>query len=165
MSRMRQIRKEAPALLEATKVAMRYLLRQDPHPLASEEQKRLDVMAVLKKAIDAAEPPTFDERDTQIRLVMTPKTWEVLNKILVERAERNKDDKLVLEAVLEGIRETKQRVYATLAINPVVLRRLHFVLNHTATSDTDKPFKRMAAEIERDGLSKNPMEILAKMGL
>lgn len=165
MSRMRQIRKEAPLLLEATKEAMRYLLRQDPHPLESEERKRLEVMAVLKKAIDAAEPPAFDERDTQIRLVMTPSTWATLKKILTERASRNKDDKLVLDAVLEGLRETKQRVYAALAINPVVLRRLHFILSHTSNSTTEKPFKRMAAEIERDGLSKNPMEILAKMGL
>ena len=165
MSRMRQIRQEAPALLEATKVAMRYLLRQDPHPLESEEQKRQEVMAVLKEAIDKAEPPVFDERDTQIRRVMTPNVWSTLDKILAERASRNNDDKLVYDTVLEGLRETKQRVYVTLAINPVILRRLHFILNHTATSGMDKPFKRMAAEIENDGLSKNPMEILAKMGL
>jgi hypothetical protein len=162
---MRQIRKEAPVLLEASKEALRFLLRQDPHPLAEEEQKRKRVMAVLKKAIDAAEPPTFDERDTSIRLVMTPATWKTLSEILKERACRNKDDKLVYEAVVEGLKETKQRVYVTLAINPMVLRRLRFILKHTSTSDQEKPFKRMAEEIEKNGLTKNPMEILAQMGL
>jgi len=165
MSRMRTLRKQAPVLLEATKEALRYLLRQDPHTLESEEKKRQDLMAVLKQAIDAAEPPVFDERETSMRLVMTPASWRALDKILTERADRNRDDKMVYDAVHEGLKESKQRIYVTLPINHVVLRRLKFILSHTSTSDQEKSFKRMAAEIEKDGLSKNPMEILAQMGL
>lgn len=122
-------------------------------------------MAVLRKAIDAAEPARFDESETSVRLVMTRATWRVLNGILEERSARNKDDQLVYEAVQEGLRETKQRVYITLAINPRVLRRMAFILRHTSTTDQEKPFKRMAEQIEKEGLTKNPMEILAKMGL
>jgi len=165
MSRMRIVRQQAPVLLEAAKEALRHLLRQDPYPMAVEEEKRQAVMAVLRKAIDAADPPTFDERETSIRLVMTPATWHALDKILETRASLNKDDKLVYDAVHEEVRKTKQRIYVTLAINHLILRRLCFVLKHAPPADQDRSFKRLAEEIEKDGLTKNPMEILAQMGL
>lgn len=165
MGRKLQIRKNAILLLDACKESLRYLRRQDPHPIEDEENQRQKLMALLGGAIEKAEPDSFDERDTSIRLVMTPKTWGVLERILVERSSRNSDDRLVYESVLEGYRETKQRIYLTLGINPVVLRRLQFILSHTSTVDQKKPFRRMAREIKEKGLSKNPMEILAEMGL
>jgi hypothetical protein len=165
MSRMRTIRANAPALLCATKEALKHLLRQEPHELKSEEQQRQAVMSSLRDAIDAAEPSQFDEISSSVRLTMTAATWGFLHKTLKDRARSNRDDKLVLEAALEGLRETKQRIYLTLGINHRVLRRLAFVLKHTASPKQDKPFKRMAEQIEKDGLTKNPMEILAHQGL
>lgn len=165
MSRMRTIRDNAPALLTATKEALKHLLRQEPHDLDSDESCRQKVMAHLREAIETAEPSSFDESSSSVRLTMTTPTYKFLHKILHARARSNQDDKLVLEAVLEGMRETKQRVYVTLGINPRVLRRLAFVLKHTASAKQDKPFKRMAKQIEEDGLTKNPMEILAQQSL
>jgi hypothetical protein len=165
MSRMRTIRDNAPALLDATKVALKHLLRQEPHELDVVESRRQEVMFLLREAIESAEPPVFDEASSSVRLTMTAATYKFLHKILSERAIRNRDDKLVLEALLEGVRETKQRIYVTLGINPRVLRRLAFVLKHTASPKQDKPFKRMAKQIEEDGLTKNPMEILARQSL
>jgi hypothetical protein len=165
MSRMRIIRANAPKLLDATKTALKHLLRQDPHPLAQEEEKRQRVMAELRMAIEAAEPPKFDEAISSIRLQMTGPTWKKLSDILQKRACQNADDRAVLEAVEEGFRETKQRVYITLALNHVILRRLCFVLEHTKSASHDKPFRRLAVQIKEEGLTKNPMEILAEMGL
>ena len=165
MSRMRTIRENAPALLGATKVALKHLLRQETCELASDEAQRQGVMARLRAAIDAAEPSSFDESSSSVRLTMTAATYKFLLRALKDRARSNRDDKLVLEAVLEGVRETKQRIYVTLGINHRVLRRLAFVLKHTASPKQDKPFKRMAEQIEKDGLTKNPMEILAHQGL
>lgn len=165
MSRMRQIRKEAPLLLEATKDALRFVRSLDAHELPEEEAKRQQVMATLAKAIEKAEPLTFDERDTSVRLVMSPACYAYLVKTLKERASREKDYCDVVTAVEENTRHTKQRVYLTLAINPVILRHLKFVLDHTKTTLFDRPFTRMSKQIKEEGLTKNPMEILAKMGL
>jgi len=162
---MRQIRQEAPALLEATKESLRYLLRQDPHPLAVDEQARQELMVHLREAIDAAEPPTFDERDTTVRLVMTPPTWKILSGVLKGRAPLNKDNRRLFDVVHGSVRETKQRVYLTLDIHHETLRQLNRVLKHCPPSGWEKPFKRMAEQIEEEGLTKNPMEIIAKMGL
>lgn len=165
MSRMRTIRDNAPALLTATKEALRHFLRQEPHELDSDESRRQEIMAHLREAIETAEPPSFDESSSSVRLTMTTPTYKFLHETLRARARSNRDDRLVLEAILEGVRATKQRVYVTLGINPRVLRRLVFVLKHTASAKQDKPFKRMAKQIEEDGLTKNPMEILARQGL
>jgi hypothetical protein len=162
---MRQVRQQAPVLLEATKEALRYLLRQDPHPLDVDEQARQKVMACLRVAIDAAEPPIFDERDTTVCLVMTPPTWKVLSGVLKGRAPLNRDNRRLFELVHESVRETKQRVYLTLGIHHETLRQLRLVLKHCQPTGWEKPFKRMAKQVEEDGLSKNPMEIIAKMGL
>jgi hypothetical protein len=162
---MRTIRSNAPKLLEASKGALRYLIRQDPEPLPEQEQKRREIMALLREAVDAAEPPEFDEALTSVRLQMTTATWDALHHVLRTQAVSNRDDKLVLGAVEEGMRKTKQRIYVTLAINPKILRRLVFTLRHKPTTAQTKPFTRLAKQIEKDGLTKNPMEILGQMGL
>ena len=75
MGQMRQIRQEALGLLEATKTALIFLRGQDPLPLASDESERQEVMAVLRAAIEKAEPHTFDESLSSIRLTMTHPSW------------------------------------------------------------------------------------------
>ena len=165
MTRMRTIRANAPMLLDATKTALKHLLRQDPCELVEDEQERQKVMAVLRTAIEEAEPPKFDESDSSVRLQMTTATWKALHSVLRKAAQHNRDDNLVLSAVEEGLRETKQRIYVTLGISPRILRRLVFNLKHRAPTKQDKAFKRMAVQIEKDGLTKNPMEILARTAL
>jgi len=163
MGQMRQIRQEALGLLEATKTALIFLRGQDPLPLASDESERQEVMAVLRAAIEKAEPHTFDESLSSIRLTMTHPSWRELLKIFDDLT--SVEDRLVRNALVEGFRETKQRVYTTLSINPRILRRLKFIFLHMAPSNQDKAFKRLADQIAEDGLSKNPMEILGQMGL
>jgi len=165
MSRMRIIRANAPELLLASKEALKHLIRQEIHPLADEEAKRQEVMRTLREAIDAAEPVHFDETCSSVRLQMTTATWDSLHHVLRASAAVNKDDKLVLDAVEEGYRYTKQRIYVTLGISPRILRRLVFTLNHKPPTAQVKPFGRLAKQIEKDGLTKNPMEILGEMGL
>jgi hypothetical protein len=165
MGTKRELRKHAPELLEASNQALQYLFRQGTLELASEEEERQRVMAVLRDAIELADPPIFDESAASIKLVMTPTSWSVLRKLLEERASLGRDDRVALDACLEGVKESKQRVYLKLSINPLVLRKLKWVLDHQAPSAQDTAFARMSEQIEKDGLSKNPMEILAEQGL
>jgi len=165
LGRLATIRKHAPLLLEASKEALRLLVDQDPHPVDSEEAKRQKVLTQLREAINAADPPNFDERNYTVRLVMTHGTWKALHDILVKRAKSNRDDEPVLEAAEEGVRFTKQRVYVTLDLDHSVLRRLQFVLRHSKTTAQEKSFQRLAKQIGEEGLSKNPMELLAEQGL
>jgi len=165
MSRMRKIRRHAPALLEAAKESLRYFLRGEPLAIAEEEAKRQKLIAHLRRVIEEAEPADFDENLSSLKLVMTHPTAKVLLAELENRAGSNHQDRLVLESVQEGLRSTKQRMYMTLTINHAVLRRLVHVLNTTSAPAQDKVFKRLAVQIEEEGLSKNPMEVLAKSAL
>ena len=165
MGRMKQIRQEAPLLLEATKKALVFVRSLDAEDMGTREPDRQAVMQILAEAINTAEPPTFDPSKTTLRLVMTHPSYRALHHLLQADAWENDEGHLVLRAVDEGFRETKQRVYVTLSINPRVLKRLHFLLTHKAPSDQKKSFGRLAEQIEEDGLGKNPMEILGSMGL
>ena len=165
MSRMRQIRKEAPALLEATKAALRYLRAQDAHSDSSAEAERQKIMEVLVDAIDLADPALFDESLTSVKLVMGPPTWEFLEDKLRELGKCGEFDAELYEMAKRGVRATKQRIYLTLPINHRYLRRLQFILRHMKSAEFEKPFGRIAKQIEEEGLSKNPMEILAQQGL
>lgn len=159
------MRKHAPELLHASREALRHLFRQDPCELDEDEVERQRVMAVLREAIEAADPTDFDESEVTVRLTMTHLSWLALRELLEDAAKKNDDDRLVLDACLEGHRETKQRVYVVLPINPLVLRRLKYLLEHKAPSAQAKAFGRMAKQIEEDGLSQNPMEVIARMAL
>lgn len=133
--------------------------------LTEDEVDRQETMDVLRHALDTAEPPSFDPRGIQVRLVMTPTTWKVLDEIIHERATRYEQDADVYKAVHAGLRQTKQRIYVTLGINHLILRRLRFILRQTSTQDQEEPFTRMAKQIKAEGLDKNPMEVLADQGL
>ena len=157
---MQQIRFYAPELLVATKAALRYLRGVDNPSEAS-----LKVMATLRTAIDAADPPRFDESLSSIKLVMTRPSAASLLATLELNAQGSESDKHVFEEVKNGMRFTKQRVYLTLGIEHVVLRRLRYVLEHTNAPNQNKVFERLAKQIAKEGLAKNPMEILGQMGL
>jgi hypothetical protein len=156
MGKMRTLRNHAPELLEASKEALRYFLRQPPLTVASEEQERRVVMEKLRAVIEAADPPS--DKIASVMLQMTPKSYEVLRGLVATDAD-------LLFYVNEGARVTMQRVYLDLAINHGMLRKLKFALEHKPPSAQRSAFIRLAKQIEEEGLSKNPMEILAETGL
>ncbi len=164
MSRMKQIRQEAPLLLDACKKALIFLRGLEPFEFPITEAKRQATMQMLGDAINTAEPPLFDERLAQIRLTMTHPSWSHLAACLEKRAEVA-DVEDLLRACRDGHRKTKQRVYLTLPLNPMILKKLLFVLEHMSAGRHREPFARMAAEIKEEGFARNPMEILALAGL
>jgi hypothetical protein len=166
MGKAQALRKEANALLAVSKDALRFLMRMDAPKSSDALANYTKLMEDLREVIDRADPPRFDDKNlSSFRLVMTNLTADEILHQLKERAVHNEGDGDVLQAVEEGMRRTKQRVYLRLGFNPVILRRLCFVLRHTGESGKDKAFKRLAVQIEEEGLSKNPMEVIAQMGL
>ena len=162
MANARTLRKEASSLLRAAKSAFKFLR---DNPAGGTEVERAEVLQQLLEVIDRADPPDFDERLTTIQLTMTNPTLSVLIKAVEERRGHTEEDDLVWEALQTGTRRTQQRAYLRLELDPCVLRRLSYVLLHTETDHQDKAFKRLAADIEAEALSKNPMDILGRMGL
>lgn len=161
MASVRNLRREAPALLKLTKQAFKFI-RDNP---SGPDEDRNALLAELREAIDRVEPPVFDERDTSVNLTMTNPTADAIVSILGEWAKHSRDDRVVLEAVNEGLRRTKQRAYLRLDLNHVILQRLHFLLRHNGGREQEKSFKRLSQELEENGLNKNPMEIIGRMGL
>lgn len=154
MANVRNLRREASALLRAAKKAFRFLR---DHPSGS-DMERGALLKELKETIDRADPPSFDVDDASVLLTMTNPTADALLKAAA-------DDPELVEALRDGLKCTKQRAYVRLDLNHVLLRRLHFVLQCKAPQPQASSFKRLAVEVERDGLKKNPMEILGRMGL
>ena len=114
-------------------------------------------MSALRKAIDLAEPP---KDIPKVSCVVTPRSYEVLTEIVAKEKDEN------LSFFLEdSARITKQRIYLDFAINHGMLRKLRFLLEHKAPHTQRDAFKRVAEQIEEEGLSLNPMEILAESGL
>lgn len=161
MATVRTLRREASALLEISKSAFKFIR---DHP-SGDPKEREKLLARMRAVLDRADPPTVDDDLITIKLSMTNPTADAIIETLEKRSESFSDDAEVLEAVREGLRRTKQRAFVRLEINPKILRRLRYVLLHTNSKYQEKPFKRLAKQIEKDLLNKNPMEILGKMAL
>lgn len=159
MAKTVHLRREASSLLKAVKTAFKFI-RDNP---VGPESEREALLQQLREVIDRADPPIYDADLASIRLAMTNPTADKIIEIFEKRDEEL--DRAVLEAVQKGIRRTKQRAYIRLELDMTVLRRLRFVLLTSRTDYQDKPFKRLAQFIEEEALAKNPMEIIARMGL
>lgn len=157
MANVRNLRKAASSLLDVSKQAFKFI-RDNPSGPATEREALLQA---LREVIDTADPPSFDEDLSTLTLTMTPPTHEAL----VDALRARHDDRDALEAVIEGTHATKQRVYVKLDLNHVILNKIHFVLRHTNKQAQEKSFKRLALDVEINGLNKNPMEILGRMAL
>ena len=160
MANAQTLRKSAPDLLRLTKEAFKFI-RDNP---VGDEVARNELLARLRSVINEADPPVFDEKMASVQLVMTNMTADALVHAM-ESLTSSEEEADILRHVYEGLRRTKQRAYLRLDLNPLVLRRVRYVLMHSSSANTDKAFKRLVEEIERNGLSKNPMEILGKMAL
>jgi hypothetical protein len=156
-----RLRKEARKLFEVSVAAFKFI-RDNP---SGHDEEREALLQALREVIDRVDPPIVDESLISIDLPMTNYTLDVLLKVLEDRKGMSDEDGDVFEAVKSGARRTKQRAFVKLDINPAVLRRLRYVLMHTKTEYQDRPFKRLAKLIEEQGMSKNPMEVIARMGL
>ena len=159
MANARTLRKEASSLLKEAKKAFKFI-RDNP---AGPESQRQALLKSLQEVIDRADPPVFDENLTTIKLTMTNPSADAVLKALSSRD--GKEDADALDAVSLGLRRTAQRAYIRLELNPSVLRHICYVLRHTTTKQQDKVFERLANEIEEGVATRNPMEILGRMGL
>lgn len=146
-------------MLKATKDAFKFI--RDNH--FGNESEREALLQQLREVIDRADPPNYDADLASIRLTMTNPTADKIIKTLEDKD--SKEDQEVLEAVRKGLRRTKQRAYIRLDLDMALLRRLRFHLRTTTSTHQEKSFKRLADFIEAEALSKNPMEIIARMGL
>lgn len=152
-------------LLDAAKAALAYFIATDPPDNPLHRQRRDDVIAELRSAIDICDKK-FDDSFSTIELLMTPLTDETLREMLKDRDDGSEDHKDLLAAYTEGRRVTKRRIYVKLPISQPILRRLRFLLDSTSAGMTrDKAFKRFSDQIKKEGLDRNPLEILAHYGL
>ena len=166
MGKAQALRKEGRALLSVSKDALRFLMRMEAPTQVDALADYEKLMSDLSVVINRADPPRFDDENlSSFRLTMTNPTADEILHQLRERAVFEEIDGDLLREVEEGMRRTKQRVYLRLGFNPVLLRRMRYILLHTGDSGRDKAFKRLAEDIKKHGLSKNPMEVLARMGL
>jgi len=166
VNKAQALRREAKALLGSAKNALRYLIHQDPPTQPGARADYDKIVSELSVVISRADPPQSDvERHSSFRLVMTKTTCDEILSHLRAHAKVSAEDQALLQEVEEGVRVTKQRVYVQLGFNPALLRRLRFILKTTSTKKQDKAFLRLAQEITDNGLSMNPMEVLAQMGL
>lgn len=161
MATVRSLRKEASSLLEVAKLSFKFI-RDNP---GGDKSEREEVLRRMREVLDRIEPPSLDEDLITVKLSMTNPTADVILETLRERAESFDADLEVLAAVTEGLRRTKQRAFIRLDIDSRILRRLRYVLMHTRSNYQEKPFKRLAKQIEQELNDKNPMEILGKMAL
>jgi hypothetical protein len=148
-------------LLRASKKTLRFLLREDQ---ATREEKD-EIIDLLNSAIDTAEGPEFAANLATVTLVMTRGTHKALTEALVDRDDGSMEYGAFVQWVKNGVRITKQRIYTRLDIDHGHLRRLKLLLLTTRTKHSDRAFKRLADQIEREGLSKNPLAVLAELGL
>jgi hypothetical protein len=148
------------AILSASKVALRYLLQEDAPSAAL-----LEVIEQLNSAIERAEGPEYSENISSVSLVMTHGTAAAFHEALDNRDDGSHEFKQLAAYVRDSERVTKQRVYHRLPIDHAMMRKVKMILLTTTTKHSDKAFKRLADQIEREGLSKNPLEILAELGL
>jgi hypothetical protein len=160
MANVRNLRREASSLFAATKRAFKFI-RDNP---SGAPEEREAVLQALREVIDRTDPPDFDESLCAINLVMTNPTADAIMEILKGSAAESEEARATYEAMTEGMRRTKQRVYVRLNLDHVTLRHLHYVLRHKPPRAQEAAFERLANSVAI-GLQKNPMEILGQMGL
>ena len=146
-------------LLSASKDTLSYLIR------GGTEERRDEIIALLEAAVNKAEGPEHAENISSITLVMTTGTAKAFSEALLERDDGSADFLALLDYVNTATRHTKQRVYVRLPIDHYMMRKVKLLLLTTTTKHSDKAFKRLAKQIELEGLSKNPLEVLAELGL
>jgi hypothetical protein len=157
---MAEKKRNSPAarnLLAASKNALRFLLR--------EEGERDEIVASLNKAIEQVEGEDFVDDLSSVTLVMTKATQKTLMETVDRRDDGSHRFKGLVSYIEDATRFTKQRVYMKLPIDYGLMRLLKMILLTTTTQRQDAAFKRLAEQIEREGLSKNPLEVLAQVGL
>jgi len=157
----RPIRKEAVSLLRVSKAAFKFI-RDNP---SGPDQERETLLEELRAVIDRADPPVFDEDLVMLVVTMTHKTADAVESVLIERADLSALDQEVLDAFIRGHARKQKRAYLRLDLDPRILRRLQYALMHSERPYQDRPFKRLAREIEEQAAAKNPMLILGQMGL
>lgn len=149
------MKRAAPELLAAAKSALRFFLDPGHDP----ESKKKEVIDRLVHAVDLADG--IDPDIATIEFVVTPNTANSLVKA-VAQAEHT----VLAQAINKGVRFTERRAYIKMDSDTTLLRELQGILRKgTGSFSTDKAFRRMAAQIDREVLSKSPLEWLANEAL
>ena len=155
----RRLHQAAPELLTAAKGALRMLL----NGAESDGNVRTEIVQALADAIDHAEPPVLD---SEITLVMTHASYELLRQEVNTRASLDTTGASLSSAIHQRARLTKQRVYLTLQTDPALLRRLRTILDRaTGTRQSRRAFERMVEQLDKEVLNKSPLIRLAETAL
>ena len=158
-----KLRAAAPALLAAARSASR-LLSQDY--AAATEADRKAVLGRLLDAIEAAEHGC-EEKAGVVTLVTTHTTAETLREIAAAEASAAETEVAhrLAVALRSGFRSTKQRVYITLDLDIPVIQALRDLMAGSYPGNTRRAFERLISQIDREVLSKSPLQHLAGYGL
>lgn len=150
----RTLNKAAPELLQAAKSALRLLLASPPHKKTEIDQ----VTQSLASAIDKAEG--IDPSLGTITFVVTPKTAKDIATFISEGG-----DGPLADLVSKSTRFTARRAYIKLDADISLMRELKTIFGRRAPSyATGEVFRRLSTQIDRQVLSKSPLEFLAEAG-
>ena len=158
MAKKKQTRLQT--LLRASKETLRFLLQDD-----TTQKQRDEVIDMLEDAVKAAEGPEHAENISSVTLTMTHGTATAFSEALDLKNDGSHEFQSLLDYINAATRHTKQRVYLRLPIDHTMMRKVKMVLLTTTTKHSDRAFKRLADQIELEGLNKNPLEVLAELGL
>lgn len=153
----RQLNEAAPELLSAAKEAVKVLQSKSPT-----ESKRCKALRDLQTAIDKAESP----REWKFEFVVTPRTWEHIELAVTQWYVLNSAKTRLRELLRNGHRRTARRVYVSLDIDIVALKRLkQILLAYDPQGATSRAFDRLIEQMDNEVFNKPILEMLAETGL
>lgn len=144
----RKVRDAAHDLLAASKAALRVLSA----PRISKERREV-VVQLLQDAIDSAETV-----DTELTITMTHTTAARLDQIVTAGSPR------LREAIANGRRETKRRVYVTLETEILLLKELRSLIIKSTWSVSQRALDRIVNQLDEE-ISKSPLQRLAELAI
>ena len=144
-------------LLSAAKTAYRLLSQGYSEP---EKQTALqELLSAIRTAEDDSPHNT-----SALILVMTHTTSETIVEIVSSIEDKSEVELRLLKAIQTGMRSTKQRVYCSLELDIPVIQKLRDILSSSYPGNTRRAFDRMIIQLDREVLSKSPLQHLAKLG-
>ena len=160
-TRNRALRRAAPELLNASKAALHLLIGTGP--VDADERKR--VVSALREAVYEAEG--IDPNVGTITFTVTPVTANTMIALVesVAKGASSASAARLHEQLVSGRRDTKQRTYLRVGADHNLLDVLKTILLESRPRSTERAFRRIAQQIEKEVLSRHPLEMLAEASL
>jgi len=153
----RKLNSAAPKLLSAAKSALKALQRG-----ALTESARLALIAELQDAVQDTE--VIEE--WKFSFAVTHKTWEHINKAVDEWYVTAQAKSSLRELLQGGHRKTVQRVYCSLDVDVVALKKFQGILRaYDPQGATSRAFDRLIEQMDTEIFNRPALEILAQTGL